>query len=93
MSNPYKKPFAANHKIYEKMREAIEQNREIPIGDIKSQSGESLPRGSISMYVNKITSEQFPGRRFYTRTTNDCLVIGCYQQESSPGSILGKLDD
>lgn len=88
MSNPYKKPFTSIFIIYEKMRHSYETGDELDISNLRNALDELIPRSSISMYINKITREQFPGVTFYTRTKDGALLMGCYNPKSK-----GKIND
>ena len=97
MENPYRKPYTAIFIIFEKMKNAYQSGNEIEIEGLRNGFDEHIPRSSISMYVNKISKDNFPNRSFYTRTKDEKLYLGCFNPEKnksdiqSPQEILGIL--
>ena len=64
--------------VYDYMLGCVTNGLESDITELKSVFGESIPRSTISQYISKFSIEYFDGSRFYTRSVNDRLLIGCH---------------
>jgi len=87
--------FTNSRIIYDKMKFSYENGNEFDITDLENDFGDIIPRSTIAQSVSRLTSEYFTGCRFYTRTVDGRLMLGCHtpKNNESSASILGMLNN